>query len=389
MSLYFDYAATTPLHPDALAAMMPYLTENFANPSSVYTSARESRKAIDKARQTVAEAINANPNEIFFTSSGTEADNWIIKGSLEGKKNCHIVTSAVEHHAIYYTCRHLEKLGHDVTYVPVDKDGFVSPDDVKMAIRPDTALVSIIMANNEVGTIQPMKEIGQITRTFGVPLHTDAVQAVGHIPVDVNELSVDSLSLSAHKFYGPKGVGALYIRKGTQLAPLFQGGAQEKGRRPGTENVAGIMGLATALEMSAKAVSYEQPRLTDLRDKLINEILASIPHAHLNGPRKDRLPGNVNVSFRFIEGESLLLHLDMQGCQASTGSACSSGALEPSHVLTAMGISHELTNGAIRFTLGRDTTQADIDSLLVMLKKSVKRLRELSPLYDDYLKKAR
>jgi len=383
MPLYFDHAATTPLHPKALESMMPFLTDNYANPSSAYTPAREARKAIDHARQTVANAIGANPEEIFFTSSGTEADNWAIKGALEASKGKHIITSTAEHHAVYYTCRHLEKLGVEVTYVPVDKEGFISPIDVKAAIRPDTALISIIMANNEVGTIQPIASIGDL----GVPLHTDAVQAVGHIPVDVNNLKVDSLSLSAHKFYGPKGIGALYIRKGTPIASMLQGGAQERGRRSGTENVAGIVGLAAALEASIGTIPHEQVRLTKLRDKLINEILSNIPHAALNGPKDNRLPGNVNVSFRFIEGESLLLHLDMQGCHASTGSACSSGALEPSHVLTAMGISHELTNGAIRFSLGKDTIEEDISKLMTILTKSVTRLRELSPLYDDYIKK--
>ena len=385
MSTYFDYAATTPLLPEVLDAMMPFLRENFANPSAAYTPAREARKAIDRARKTVAAAINANPNEIYFTASGTEADNWAIKGALEARKGRHIVISTVEHHAVFYTCCHLEKLGYEITYLPVDSDGFVSPKDVKAAIRPDTALVSIIMANNEVGTIQPLAEIKEL----GVPLHTDAVQAVGHIPVDVAALNVDSLSLSAHKFYGPKGIGALYIKKGTPISSFIQGGAQERGRRSGTENVAGIVGLATALEASISSIPAEQHRLTVLRDKLINKIFATIPHVSLNGPKENRLPGNVNVSFRFIEGESLLLHLDMQGCYASTGSACSSGALEPSHVLTAMGVSHELTNGAVRFSLGRDTTEKDIDRLMEILPKSVARLRELSPLYDDYIKKAR
>ena len=385
--MYFDYAATTPLHPKALEAMMPFLTGNFANPSSAYTPAREARKAIDKARQIVAEAIGAKPDEIYFTSSGTEADNWAIKGALEGKNARHIITSAIEHHAVLYTCKYLEKQGFDITYLPVDEDGFVSPSDLEAAIRPDTVFASIIMANNEVGTIQPLVEIGEITRKAGVILHTDAVQAVGHIPVDVNGLNIDALSLSAHKFYGPKGVGAQYIRKGTPIAPMLQGGAQERGRRAGTENVAGIVGLAAALEASLEEQPQEQPRLTALRDRLIDEILSSIPHARLNGARHNRLPGNVNISFAFIEGESLLLHLDMQGCQASTGSACSSGALEPSHVLTAMGISHELTNGAIRFSLGRDTTDDDVSKLVPMLSKSVGRLRELSPLYDDFLKK--
>ncbi|MCL2405955.1 MAG: IscS subfamily cysteine desulfurase [Defluviitaleaceae bacterium] len=388
MPLYFDNAASTPLHASALAAMMPYLSDNYTNPSSIYTPARAARKAIDEARVTVASTINAKPEEIYFTGSGTEAINWAIRGVLEAQaqKGRHVVTTAAEHHATLYTCKHLEKLGYEITYLPVDAEGYVAPEAVSAAIRNDTVLVSIIMANNEVGTIQPMAAIGEITRKAGITLHTDAVQAVGHIQVDVEALQVDILSLSAHKFYGPKGVGAQYIKKGTRIAPLLIGGAQERGRRAGTENVAGIVGLAAALSVSAAEMAGEELRISALRDMLINEILARIPHTRLNGPRTNRLPGNVNVSFSFIEGESLLLHLDMLGCQASTGSACSSGALAPSHVLTAMGLSHELANGAIRFSLGRDNTAQDIDNLMVMLEKSVARLRELSPLYDDFCK---
>ena len=388
MPLYFDNAATTPLHPKALAAMMPFLSNNFANPSSVYSPARQARKAIDEARAAVAAAIGAKPEEIFFTGSGTEADNWAIKGALEAHKNKgrHIITTAAEHHAVLYTCKHLEKQGYDITYLPVDQYGFVCPQAVEAAIRPDTVLVSIIMANNEVGAIQPMAAIGGITRKAGVILHTDAVQAVGHIPVNVAELNVDILSLSAHKFYGPKGIGAQYIRKGVNIAPLIRGGAQERNRRAGTENVAGIVGLAAALSAALEEMPSELARVSALRDGLIDSLLAAVPHIQLNGPRDNRLPGNVNISFAFIEGESLLLHLDMQGCQASTGSACSSGALEPSHVLTAMGISHEMANGAIRFSLGRDNTQEDVDKLVAMVAASAKRLRELSPLYDDFLK---
>ena len=389
MPLYFDNAATTALHPKALAAMMPFLSDNYANPSSMYAPARAARKAIDEARQTVATAIGAKPEEIIFTGSGTEAVNWALMGVAEAlsKKGRHIITTTVEHHAALYTCKHLERLGYDITYLPVDSQGFIRPEAVKAAIRPDTVLASVIFANNEVGTIQPMPAIGEIAREAGVILHTDAVQAIGHIPVDVEALKIDILSLSAHKFSGPKGIGAQYIRKGTRIAPLLYGGAQERGRRAGTENVAGIVGLAAALEASIEAIPREIPRLTALRDKLINEILTRIPHTQLNGPRANRLPGNVNISFSFIEGESLLLHLDMQGCQASTGSACSSGALEPSHVLTAMGISHELANGTLRFSLGWENNMEDIDNLVAMLEKSVTRLRELSPLYDDFLKK--
>jgi len=389
MSLYFDYAATTPLNPKALAAMMPFLTDNFANSSSVYAPAREARKAVDMARQTVANCLGADrPDEIFFTSTGTEADNWAIMGVLEAqaKKGRHIITTEVEHHAVYYTCRHLAKQGYDVTFLPVDGQGFVSPQAVEAAIRPDTVLVTVILANNEVGTIQPLAAIGEITKKAGVVLHTDAVQAVGHIPVDVNALGVDILTLSAHKFYGPKGIAAQYVRKGTPILAMLHGGAQERGRRAGTENVAGIVGLATALELSCKEIPSEMPRLTALRDKLIHKVETNIPHAVLNGPRENRLPGNISFSFRFIEGESLLLHLDMLGCQASTGSACSSGALEPSHVLTAMGVSHEMANGTIRFTLGMGTTADDIEKLMTILTGAVERLRALSPLYDDFLK---
>ncbi|MCL2527097.1 MAG: cysteine desulfurase NifS [Defluviitaleaceae bacterium] len=387
MPLYFDYAATTPLHPKALAAMLPFLEGSYANPSSVYTPARDARKAIDAARQSVASAINANPDEIYFTGSGTESDNWAIKGVLEANKGRHIITTAAEHHAVLYTCKHLEKQGYEVTYLAVDNEGFVSPQAVEAAIRPDTALVSIIMANNEIGTIQPISKIGVITRKAGIPFHTDAVQAVGHIPVDVNELNVDLLSLSAHKFYGPKGIGALYIRKGTKINPLLNGGAQERGRRAGTENVAGIVGQSAALEIALEEMQAEQSRVSALRDKLIDNILSAIPHVQLNGPRDNRLPGNVNISVSFIEGEALLLHLDMLGHQASTGSACSSGALEPSHVLTAMGVSHEMANGAIRFSLGRETTQEDIDKLMTVLPAAVERLRSLSPLYDDFMRR--
>ena len=391
MPLYFDNAATTPLHPKALAAMMPFLTDNFANPSSVYTPARAARKAIDEARLTVAGILGAKPEEIVFTGSGTEAANWAVKGVLEAQsqKGRHIITTAAEHHAMLYTCKHLEKHGYEVTYLPVNTEGLVAPEDVKAAIRPDTVLVSVIFANNEVGAIQPMAAIGEITREAGVTFHTDAVQAVGHIPICVNDLQVDILSLSAHKFSGPKGIGAQYIRKGTRIAPMIYGGAQERGRRAGTENVAGIVGLATALSISAEEMDKEFMRLSALRDGLIDKILTRIPHTRLNGPRYNRLPGNVNISFSFIEGESLLLHLDMQGCQASTGSACSSGALEPSHVLMAMGLSHELANGTIRFSLGRDNTAEDVDALMAILEKSVERLRELSPLYDDFIRGAK
>jgi len=385
--IYLDNAATTPLHPKARAAMLPYLNEFFANPSSVYTPARQVRKAIDEVRQVVANALCANSNEIYFTSSGTEACNWAIKGILEASKGRHIITSAIEHHAVFHTGEHLAKLGYDITYLPTDSTGCVEPEAVAHAVRPDTCLVSIMLANNEVGTIQPLSKISKITQKYNIPLYTDAVQVVGHMPINVDELGVDLLSLSSHKFYGPKGVGALYIRKGTNIASIVHGGMQERGRHAGTENVMGIVGMGAALTAVLEEMSAESKRLTALRDRLIQEILTKIPHTKLNGAIGDnRLNGNVNISFRFIEGESLLLHLDMNGIYASTGSACSSGSLDPSHVLMAMGLSHELANGAIRFSLGRENTDDDIDKLMAVLEPTVQKLRDLSPLYDDYRK---
>lgn len=386
-NLYFDNAATTSLHPNALEAMMPYLTENYANPSSVYRPAQKVRKAIDDSREIIANIIGANADEIFFTAGGTEADNWAIKGTIEAVENKgHIITSSIEHHGIFHVCEHLIKQGVNVTYVPVNESGFVSPKDIEHAITKDTCLVSIMLANNEIGTIQPISEISKITKEHNIPFHTDAVQAVGHIPVNVDSLGVDMLSISGHKFHGPKGIGALYVRKGTKLSNLFHGGAQERNKRSGTENVAGIVGMATALELIHEEMASENIRLKKLRDKLVNEILTTIPHTTLNGALENRLPGNANISFRFIEGEALLLHLDMNGCQASTGSACSAISLEPSHVLMAMGLSHELSNGAIRFTLGRDNKESDIDKLLEILRVSVEKIRALSPLYDDFMK---
>jgi cysteine desulfurase len=307
-----------------------------------------------------------------------------LEAAKHGK---HIITAQTEHHGILYVCKHLETLGTKVTYLPVDKEGFVSPADLENAVTPETCLVSIMLANNEVGTIQPIKELSEITSRRKIPFHTDAVQAVGHIPVDASALGVQMLSLSAHKFGGPKGVGVLYVKKGTPIAPVFQGGAQERGRRPGTENVAAIVGMGEALRISLEQLPTEQPRISALRDKLISEILTNIPHTNLNGAKgANRLPGNVSISFAFIEGESLLLHLDMQGCCVSTGSACSSGALEPSHVLMSMGLGHELSNGALRFSLGHINTQDDITNLMKILKPSAEKLRNLSPLYDDFLK---
>jgi len=383
--LYLDNAATTPLHPLAFQAMTPYLTEHFANPSSVYRQAQKVRAAINNSRETIATSIGANAEEIFFTSSGTESDNWAIQGAIK-KQGGHIITSSIEHHGIHHLCKFLETQGIDVTYLPVTSDGFVEPTAVESAIRPDTTLVSIMLANNEVGTIQPIAEIGEIVKKHKIIFHTDAVQAVGHIPIDVNMLGVDLLSLSAHKFYGPKGVGALYIRKGTKLDPMLHGGGHERNRRAGTENVAGIIGMGVALTETLKDLEAENNRILKIRNKLIDEILTNIPYTYLNGSSENRLPGNINISFDFIEGEALILHLDINGCQASTGSACSAISLEPSHVLMAMGLSHERTNGAVRFTLGKHNKEADVTNLLKILKPSVEKIRAMSPLYDDFLR---
>ena len=390
--IYLDNAATTALHPKVLEAMLPYLSEDYANPSSVYSPARKVRGVIDDSRKKIAQAISAQPDEIFFTAGGTESNNWAIKSVVEAADSMgrgrHIITTAVEHHAVFHVCEYLTSQGCEITYLPVDSEGFVTAEVLENAIRPDTCLVSIILANNEIGTIIQMAELSKITKNYKIPLHTDAVQAVGQIPVNVDELGVDLLSLSAHKFNGPKGIGALYVRKGTRITPMIHGGAQEKNRRAGTENVAGIVGMGIALEISTEEMAIESTRVKNLRDMLINEILTTIPHTRLNGAAgANRLPGNVNISFRFIEGESLLLHLDMQGIYASTGSACSSGALEPSHVLMSLGLSHELANGAIRFSLGRNNTNEDVHKIMDVLRSSVDKLRQLSPLYDDFLKK--
>lgn len=386
--IYFDNAATTQLHPDALMAMMPYLTDRFGNPSGGHYYSNTASKAIGEARRQVAQAINAKPEEIYFTGGGTEADNWAIKGAAESRsgQGRHIITSAIEHHAVLYTCKYLEKQGWSVTYLPVDEEGFVSPEAVEKAIRPDTVLVSIMLANNEIGTIQPLAAIGEITRKHGIWLHTDAVQAVGHIPVDVEALNVDMLTLSAHKFYGPKGVGALYLRKGLKITPLLHGGAQEKEKRAGTENVAGIVGMGEALTITMSEMEAESTRVAALRDKLIRVVEECIPNVRLNGPRTNRLPGNANFLFSFIEGESIVTLLNMKGVCVSTGSACSSDSLDPSHVIVALGVPQEKANGSIRFTLGRHNTEAEIDALPELLTPIIERLCEMSPLYEDHLK---
>jgi cysteine desulfurase len=381
--IYLDYAATTPVRPEVIQAMLPYFADAFGNPSSIYSYGLESRQAIELARTKVAEAIGAKKEEIVFTGGGSEADNLAIKGVADanGRKGNHIITSVIEHHAVLQTCKFLEKRGFKVTYLPVDKYGLVDPESVRKAITDTTILISIMHANNEIGTIQPIGEIGKIARKAGIYFHTDAVQTTGHIPVNVNELKVDMLSMSAHKFYGPKGVGVLYVRKGARLTSLIHGGEQESGRRAGTENVPGIVGLGKAIELAGLEMTKETERLTVLRDRLTKGIIEKIDHVRLNGHPEQRLPNNVNISVDFIEGESTCLNLDLEGICISTGSACSSSDAEPSHVLLGIGLSHEQARSSLRFTLGRLTTAEDIDRVLDVLPRSVARLRAISPLY--------
>lgn len=379
--IYCDHSATTPLHEEVLNEMLPFFRTNFGNASSVYKEGRESRKAVELARDRVANAIGAEPNEIYFTSSGTESDNWVLRG-ISTKKGKHIITSSIEHPAVLETCKDLEKKGYEVTYLPVDEDGLVSPQEVKDAIRDDTILVSIMFANNEIGTIQPIAEIGEVCKNMGVPFHTDAVQAVGNVPINVKEMNMDFLSMSAHKFYGPKGVGALYVRKGLRLANFLTGGHQERGRRASTENVPGIVGLGKAIEIATNDIGNKAEYLRKMRDRAIERIEKEIPYVKLNGHREKRLPGHVNFSFRYIEGESILLMLDLNGVAASSGSACSSGSLDPSHVLLAIGLSHEVAHGSLRLTFGHENTLEEIDYVVDKLKEIVERLRFMSPLYE-------
>lgn len=385
--IYLDNAATTPLAPEVYAAMEPFFKEYYGNPSSVYSTAQNSARAINEARERVAHLVGADDDrEIIFTAGGTEADNMAIKGIAFAlkEKGKHIITSSIEHHAVLHTCEFLEKkFGYEVTYLDVDKKGFVDPDDVERAIRDDTILVTIMMANNEIGTIEPIKEIGKIVKDNDIYFHTDAVQAVGQIPVDVNELNVDMLSLSAHKLNGPKGVGALYLGKGTKITPLLSGGAQERKLRAGTENVPGIVGLGKAAEIADKNMKKKTEKLRLLQEKLISSIGENIDEAVLNGPAGTRrLPNNVHFCFRYIEGESILLNLDMMGIAASSGSACTSGSLDPSHVLLAIGHSHELAHGSLRLTTGIDTTEEDIDYVIDVLPGIIKKIRDMSPLYN-------
>jgi cysteine desulfurase len=380
--IYLDHAATTPTRPEVVKAMLPFFTDAFGNPSSIYSHGRETKGAVEEARTKVAELIGTRSEEIVFTGGGTEADNFALKGvayANEPKGN-HIITSSIEHHAVLEVCKFLGRRGFRITYLPVDKYGLVDPDDVKRAITAKTILISVMHANNEVGTIEPVEEIGEIAREAGVYFHTDAVQTVGHIPVNVDKLNVDLLSISAHKLYGPKGVGALYVRKGTKLVSLMHGGEQEKRRRAGTENVPAIVGLGKAVELAGQEIGREAKRLAYLRNKLIKGLGEKIDHIRLNGHPTRRLPNNVNISVDFVEGESMLLSLDLEGICASTGSACSSASLEPSHVLLALGLPPEQAHGSLRFTLGRENTEADIERVLEVLPAIVAKLRAMSPL---------
>lgn len=381
--VYFDHSATTATAPEVASQMVEYMTNTFGNPSSVHAFGREAKKAVIHARKQVADLIGANPEEILFTSGGTEGDNMALRGIAEAnkKRGNHIITTQIEHHAILHTCEALEKEGYRVTYLPVDEYARVNPQDVADAICDDTILISVMFANNEVGTIQPIAEIGKIAKEKGIYFHTDAVQAVGNYPIDVNEYGIDLLTISSHKFHGPKGIGALYIRKGVRIKPILFGGAQEKTLRPGTENTPGIVGLGKAAELAQAELTDKINRVQKLRDKLIAGITERIPEAKLNGHPTLRMPGNVNFSFRYIEGESLLLNLDIKGIAASSGSACTSGSLDPSHVLLAMGITHEIAHGSLRLSLGRENTEEDVDYCLEVLPEIVARLRSMSPLY--------
>jgi len=388
-NVYMDYSATTYVKPEVLEEMLPYFTEKFGNPSSFYGISRETKKAIDKAREQVAKTLNCRSDEVYFTGGGSEADNWAIKGIASAHKNKgnHIITTKVEHHAVINTCEYLEKNGFEVTYLDVNEEGFINLEELKNAITDKTILVSIMFANNEIGTIQPIKEIGEICKDRKIFFHTDAVQAVGNIPVDVKELNIDMLSLAGHKIYGPKGIGVLYIKKGIKIDNLIHGGGQEKNRRAGTENIASIVGLGKALELAADNLEEHMKKMIILRDKLMDGLL-KVPYTRLNGPRGDkRLPGNVNVCFRFIEGESILLSLDFKGVCASSGSACTSGSLDPSHVLLAIGLPHEIAHGSLRLSMGDGSTEEDVDYVLEVVPPIIERLRNMSPLWDDFLKK--
>lgn len=389
--IYLDNAATTRTAPEVVEAMLPYLTEQYGNPSAIYSLGSAGKKAINEARRTIAAAIGAKPEEIYFTAGGTEADNWALKAAAEccAGKGRHIITTKIEHHAVLHACGYLEKNGYEVTYLDVDRDGILDPESLKEAIRPDTVLISVMFANNEIGTIQPIREIGAIARERGILFHTDAVQAFGQVPINVEEMHIDMLSASAHKLNGPKGTGMLYIRSGLKIRSFIHGGAQEKGVRAGTENVPGIVGFAAAVRRALSRMEEKAGRERELRDYLIRRIEGEIPYCRLNGHREKRLPGNVNISFRFIEGESLLIMLDMRGVCASSGSACTSGSLDPSHVLLAIGLEHEEAHGSLRMTLSEENTQEELDEVVGHLAEIVQRLRDMSPLYEDFMKSRR
>ncbi len=387
--IYLDNAATTKTAPEVVEAMLPYFTEHYGNPSSVYSFAAQNKETITKQREIIAEALGANANEIYFTAGGSESDNWSLKATAEAykSKGNHIITTKIEHHAILHTCEYLEKEGFEVTYLDVDENGLVKLEDLRAAIRSTTILISIMFANNEIGTIEPIKEIGEIAKEHGILFHTDAVQAFGQVPINVDECHIDMLSASGHKLNGPKGIGFLYIRKGVKIRSFVHGGGQERKRRAGTENVPGIVGMGAATARAVQTMAERTAKEAELRDYLISRVLEEIPYTRLNGHPQKRLPNNANFSFRFIEGESLLIMLDMKGICASSGSACTSGSLDPSHVLLAIGLPHEIAHGSLRLTLSEETTKEDIDYVVDSLKEIVSNLRNMSPLYEDFVKK--
>ncbi len=387
--IYLDNAATTRTAQEVVDAMLPYFTESYGNPSSIYELGQRSKEAITNAREEIARVIGAKTEEIYFTGGGSEADNWAIKAAYEAYKNKgnHIITTKIEHHAVLHTCQYLEKQGARVTYLDVDENGLVDLEQLQKAISPETILITIMFANNEIGTIEPVKEIGMIAREHGILFHTDAVQAFGQVPIDVDEMNIDMLSSSAHKINGPKGIGCLYIRKGVKIRSFVHGGAQERKRRAGTENVPGIVGYGVAAQMAAETMEERTKKERELRDYFIRRVLEEVPYVRLNGDPVKRLPNNANFSFQFIEGESLLIMLDMKGIAGSSGSACTSGSLDPSHVLLAIGLPHEIAHGSLRLTLGADTTKEDLDYTLEQIKEIVQKLRNLSPLYEDFIRK--
>lgn len=386
--IYLDNAATTKTAPEVVDAMLPYFSEYYGNASTIYSLGAESKKAMDHARQTIADSLGAKPEEIYFTAGGSESDNWALKATAEAyaSKGKHIITTKIEHHAILHTCEYLEKRGFEITYLNVDRDGLISLDELKAAIRPDTILISVMFANNEIGTIEPIAEIGEIAKEHGVLFHTDAVQAYAQVPINVDEMHIDMLSASGHKLNGPKGIGFLYIRKGVKIHSFVHGGAQERSRRAGTENIPGIVGLGAAVERAMRIMDTKTRKEIELRDYLIGRLENEIPHCWLNGHRTKRLPNNINFSFLFIEGESMLIMLDMKGICASSGSACTSGSLDPSHVLLAIGLKHEEAHGSLRLTLSEESTKEEMDIVAEEVKKIVQRLRDMSPLYEDFLK---